>query len=227
MSVDPAIEAIEVSKRYLDGEKRMLAVDRISIAIAERELVVLRGPSGSGKTTLLGLIGGMIAPTSGDVKVYGTSIVHLRDAHRTALRRERVGFVFQELALIADMTLLENVLVPLVPTGGATKEERARADRLLERFGIAAKRHAIASRLSGGERQRAAIARALVRDPAILLLDEPTAHLDAASAGELVTLLMALRNEGKAIACSTHDPRLADDPRIDRAIAIADGRVVS
>ncbi|WP_053238739.1 ABC transporter ATP-binding protein [Sandaracinus amylolyticus] len=221
------LETVDVTKRYLDGERRHLAVDRVSITIDAGSLVALRGPSGSGKTTLLGLLGGMIAPTSGDVRVEGESIVHLRDRHRTELRRTKIGFVFQELALVPDMTLDENVLLPLVPTGGATRDERARATSLLERFGLASKAKARASKLSGGERQRGAIVRALVRDPRVLLLDEPTAHLDAANATEVVALLAALRDEGRAIVCATHDPRLADDPRVDRAIAMADGRLVT
>jgi putative ABC transport system ATP-binding protein len=184
------------------------------------------GPSGSGKTTLLGLLGGMIAPSSGDVRIRGESIVHLRDAHRTALRRDVVGFVFQELALVPDMTLSENVMLPLVPTGGPSAAERARAAALLERFGLAAKRDARASRLSGGERQRGSIVRALVRDPRLLLLDEPTAHLDAASALELITLLSSLRDDGRAIVCATHDPRLAGAESVDRAIEMRDGRIV-
>lgn len=222
----PAIETREVTKRYLDGDRRLVAVDRVSLSIARRELVALRGPSGSGKTTLLGLMGGMIAPTSGEVAVLGESIVHLRDRHRTELRRAKIGFVFQELALVPDMTLIENVLLPLVPTGGASASEKARALALLDRFGLAARAAERAARLSGGERQRGAIVRALVRDPAILLLDEPTAHLDLANAREVVTSLAALRDEGRAIVCATHDPRLADDRRVDRAIAIADGRLV-
>ncbi|AKF04638.1 Cell division transporter, ATP-binding protein FtsE [Sandaracinus amylolyticus] len=226
-AVSALLETVDVTKRYLDGERRHLAVDRVSITIDAGSLVALRGPSGSGKTTLLGLLGGMIAPTSGDVRVEGESIVHLRDRHRTELRRTKIGFVFQELALVPDMTLDENVLLPLVPTGGATRDERARATSLLERFGLASKAKARASKLSGGERQRGAIVRALVRDPRVLLLDEPTAHLDAANATEVVALLAALRDEGRAIVCATHDPRLADDPRVDRAIAMADGRLVT
>lgn len=221
------VETVEVTKRYQDGDRRSTAVDRVSIAVRAGELVALRGPSGSGKTTLLGLMGGMIAPTSGEVRIDGESIVHLRDRHRTELRRAKVGFVFQELALVPDMTLEENVLLPLVPTGGASAAEKARAMSLLERFGLAGRVRARANRLSGGERQRGSIVRALVRDPKLLLLDEPTAHLDAANAAEVVAVLAALRDEGRAIVCATHDPRLADDGRVDRSVAMADGRVVS
>lgn len=219
------LETVDVRKCYLDGDRRLCAVDGVSLAIEERALVALRGPSGSGKTTLLGLLGGMIAPTSGDVRVRGESIVHLRDAHRTALRRTTIGFVFQELSLVPEMTLLENVLLPLVPTGGASPAERDRALGLLGRFGLGERARSEARLLSGGERQRGAIARALVRDPPVLLLDEPTAHLDAANAASLVALLCELRDEGRTVVCATHDPRLADDPAVDRSVRLADGRL--
>ena len=221
-----ALATFELTKRYLDGERRRVAVDAVSLSIDTGRLVALRGPSGSGKTTLLGLAGGMIAPTSGDVQLFGASIVHLRDAHRTTLRRERIGFVFQELALVPDMSLLENVLLPLVPTGGASRAERDRALALLARFGLQGREASRASRLSGGERQRGALARALVRDPSILLLDEPTAHLDAKGAAEVVSLLAGLRDEGRTIVCATHDPRLADDPRVDHTWTMTDGRLM-
>ena len=220
------VETIEVVKRYQDGDRRSTAVDRVSIAVHAGELVALRGPSGSGKTTLLGIMGGMVAPTAGEVRIEGESIVHLRDRHRTELRRAKIGFVFQELALVPDMTLEENVLLPLVPTGGASQAEKARAMSLLERFGLAGRIGARANRLSGGERQRGSIVRALVRDPKLLLLDEPTAHLDAANAAEVIAVLAALRDEGRAIVCATHDPRLAEDGRVDRSVVMADGRVV-
>lgn len=220
------IETRDVTKSYLDGPRRLVAVDALRLGIASAELVALRGPSGSGKTTLLGLMGAMIAPTSGDVQIFGESVVHLRERHRTELRRARIGFVFQELALIPEMSLIENILLPCVPSGGATKADKERAAQLLTRFGLEGRHRARASQLSGGERQRGAIARALMREPPILLLDEPTAHLDSENAREVVALLASLRDEGKTIVCATHDPRLAEDPAVDRTITMADGRIV-
>jgi putative ABC transport system ATP-binding protein len=220
------IETQDVTKSYLDGRRRLVAVNALTLGIAHSELVALRGPSGSGKTTLLGLMGAMIAPSSGDVRIFGESVVHLRERHRTELRRARIGFVFQELALISEMSLIENVLLPCVPSGGAGRAEKERAAQLLERFGLAGRHRAHASQLSGGERQRGAIVRALMRNPPILLLDEPTAHLDSENAKEVVALLSSLRDEGKTIVCATHDPRLADDPSVDRTITMADGRIV-
>jgi len=226
MSGGPAIAVREVRKRYVDGTRRLDAVADVSLEVPAGELWVLRGPSGSGKTTLLGLMGAMVAPSSGRVEIGGDDVTHLRDHHRTRLRRERIGFVFQELQLVSRMTVLENVLLPLVPSGGARPEDRARARELLERFGLKAQIDARSERLSGGQRQRAAIARALIRAPQVLLLDEPTAHLDTDNANEVVDLLCELRDEGSTIVAATHDPRLAEDARVDRVITMRDGAVV-
>lgn len=220
-----AITLDAVRKRYVDGTRRLDAVAGVDLEIPEGQLWVLRGPSGSGKTTLLGIMGAMVAPTSGRVRLFDDEVTHLRDHHRTALRRGRVGFVFQELQLVSGMSVRENILLPFVPLGGARAKDVARAEALLSRFGLDAEIDARAERLSGGQRQRAAIARALVLAPAILLLDEPTAHLDTDNARELVSLLCELRDDGTTIVCATHDPRLADDPRVDRVVTLVDGAV--
>lgn len=206
-----------------DGIRRVL--EDVSMSLDGGELVALRGPSGSGKTTLLGLLGGLATPTRGDVLLEGRSIVRMRDHHRTALRRDRVGYVLQELALLPTATLLDNVLLPFVPDG-VRAVDRARAMHWLDRFGLGGRARTPAGRLSGGEKQRAAIARALVREPAMLLLDEPTAHVDAATAATLIDELVRLRDEGRAILVATHDPRVVEDPRIDRSLALDRGRLV-
>ena len=217
------VEAREASKRYVDGSRIVRAIDRISITIEKGEWALLRGPSGSGKTTLLGVLGGMIAPTSGDVLFAGESIVRLREHHRAELRRRKVGFVFQALALVPEMSVIENVLLPLVPDGGASAADEARALKSLEDVGLdRSKAHARAAMLSGGERQRAAIVRALIREPQLLLLDEPTAHLDRESAAGILGLLEKQKAAGRTIVVSTHDPRIASDA-IDRMIEMRDG----
>lgn len=221
------VETREASKRYVDGPRIVKAVDAATLSIARGEWVALRGPSGSGKTTLLGMIGGMIAPTSGDVLFEGESIVRLREHHRAELRRTKVGFVFQSLALVPEMSVLENVLLPLVPDGGAKAADEKKALEALAGVGLDEGRaRARASLLSGGERQRAAIVRALLREPALLLLDEPTAHLDAESAAGVLALLDAQKTKGRTIVVSTHDPRLADHDGIDRTVEMRDGRIV-
>ncbi len=221
------VETREASKRYVDGSRIVKAVDAASLSVARGEWVALRGPSGSGKTTLLGMIGGMIAPTSGDVLFEGESIVRLREHHRAELRRTKVGFVFQSLALVPEMSVIENVLLPLVPDGGARAADEKKALEALAEVGLDEGRaRARASLLSGGERQRAAIVRALSREPALLLLDEPTAHLDAESAAGVLALLDAQKTKGRTIVVSTHDPRLADHAGIDRTIEMREGRIV-
>lgn len=212
-----------VTKRYFDGSQRVVAVDKVSLELAAGKVVVIRGPSGSGKTTLLGIAGGLITPTSGDVQIAGESVVHMRDHHRTRWRRQHVGFVFQELALIPRMTLLENVLLPLAPMGGANRDAQKRAHDLLERFGLANKAQTAVQRLSGGERQRGALARALMTNAQVLLLDEPTAHVDAENAETMIEHLAALRSEGKLIVASTHDPRLAEHEVVDRVVDMKAG----
>lgn len=213
----------EVTKRYFDGSQRVVAVDSVSLELGEGVLAVIRGPSGSGKTTLLGLAGGLITPTSGDVKIAGESVVHMRDHHRTRWRRDHVGFVFQELALIPRMTLMENVLLPLAPLGGASKDAQKRASELLGRLGVATKAQTEVQRLSGGERQRGAVARAMITGAKILLLDEPTAHVDADNAEAMIATLAELRDEGCTIVASTHDPRLAEHAAVDRVLGISAG----
>jgi putative ABC transport system ATP-binding protein len=219
----PAIAVSSVRKRYTDGTRRIEAVADVSLEVPAGQLWVLRGPSGSGKTTLLGIMGGMLVPTSGEVALMGDDVTHLRDHHRTEVRRHRVGFVFQELSLVSRMTVRENVLLPLVPLGGATEAHGQRAEELLERFGLAERIDSATDKLSGGQRQRAALARALILDPPILLMDEPTAHLDTDNALEVVKLLAELRDDGRTVVAATHDPRLADDPRVDRVVTMRDG----
>ena len=222
---EPVVVAEEVVKRYFDGGRRVLAIDGVSLEVAAGELVVLMGPSGSGKTTLLGLLGGLITPTKGDVKVAGRSVVHMRDHHRTAWRRRHVGVVFQELMLVPGMSLLENVLLPLAPLGGAGKDEVARAEALLARFGLGDERDARVRRLSGGERQRGALARALVLEPNVLLLDEPTAHVDAENAEAMLELIAEETARGRAVIASTHDPRLTEDARVSRVVRVEAGKL--
>ena len=222
---EPAIAASGVTKRYQDGDRRIDAIADVTLEIPSATLVALRGPSGSGKTTLLAILGGMVTPTQGDVRIAGASIVHLRDHHRTALRRTKVGFVFQDLALIPGMSVLENLLLPLAPLGGSTAAHRKRALDLLDRFGLALRTQTTTERLSGGERQRAALARALILAPPILLLDEPTAHLDTDNARTVLDHLVSLRKEAHTIVVATHDPRITEDPRLDRTLTLTDGKL--
>jgi len=219
---EEAVGVESVVKRYVDGEKRIAAVDDVTLSVPPGVFWVLAGPSGSGKTTLLGLLGGLIVPTRGDARVWGKSVAHMRDHHRTRWRRTHVGFVFQELALIPRMSLLENVLLPMVPEGRVEASmERARG--LLAQVGLDDRADSPVERLSGGQRQRGAIVRALVHAPEVLLLDEPTAHVDAENAEAVLSILASLRDEGRTIVASTHDPRLVEHAGVDRVVAMRDG----
>jgi ABC-type lipoprotein export system ATPase subunit len=222
----PYIEAIAVTRRFRDGETEQVAVDAVSLSVGRRALVALAGPSGSGKSTLLGLLGGVLTPTEGDVKIAGESIVAMRDHHRTAHRRAHVGIVLQGLALVPAMSVLENVLLPLVPRGGARRDDVERARALLARLSLSGKERKRAFALSGGERQRAAIARALITRPSALLLDEPTAHLDAENAERVLEVLTELAEEGHAILLATHDPRVLTYAGLTRVHRIDHGRLV-
>src|SRR5258706_323756 len=177
----PALSDRSVTKRVTDGRARREVLRDISLDVERGELVVIRGASGSGKTTLLGVLGGMLLPTSGEVWLDGEPVSRLRDHQRAEIRRAKVGYLFQDFGLIEQMSVLENLLLPLVPQGRANGA-RERARELLERFGIGSLARASVSALSGGERQRVALARARILEPSVLLLDEPTAHLDESRA---------------------------------------------
>ena len=221
----PTVEVTDAVKRYRDGRREIVAVDRLTLAVDAGSLLAVTGPSGSGKTTLLGILGGLITPTSGDARICGRSVVRLRDHHRARWRRAHVGFVLQDLALIDGMTVLENALLPLAPRGGASSADVAQARTRLAHFGLADRVEVKARTLSGGERQRAAIVRALAHDPDVLLLDEPTAHLDQDNVSRVVGMLAELRDAGRTIVVATHDPRLYDAPAVDRAVRLVDGRL--
>lgn len=225
----PALECVELIKRYPDGTRDVMALRSVSLSIARGSCVALRGTSGCGKTTLLSVLGGMVPPTSGEVKLLGRSITHLRDRHRSELRRKEVGFVFQELALVPELSVEENVFLPLVPNGGASAEVKKRTRAQMERVGLLKYEKTIAKKLSGGERQRIAILRALVLDPPILLLDEPTAHLDASNTSSLLDWLGVLRSERAprtTLVITTHDPRVLGHTLVERVVTMSDGAIV-
>jgi putative ABC transport system ATP-binding protein len=206
-----------------DGRARREVLRGITLELRPRELVLVRGASGSGKTTLLGVLGGMLLPTSGEVWLDGEPISRLRDHQRAEIRRRKVGYLFQDFGLIDGMTALDNVLLPLVPPGRVDATATRRALEMLERLGIGALARTNVAGLSGGERQRVALARARVVDPSVLLLDEPTSHLDASLARGLLDDLDALRSEGRAVLLASHDPRIGDDPRITRRFELENG----
>lgn len=221
----PAVEVEDVVKRIRDGANRRTILDGVTFRVAPGELVVIRGPSGSGKTTLLAIVGAMLSPTSGEVRIDGEPTSRLREGHRADVRRRKVGFVFQDLQLVDGLSALRNVLLPCVPDG-VTPALEARARALLEKRGLGALVEARAKGMSGGERQRVALCRALVNDPKLLVLDEPTAHLDDEHTSAIAAELAGLAAEGRALLVATHDARVARSTGVSRVLDLAGGKVV-
>jgi putative ABC transport system ATP-binding protein len=220
------IELREVRKVYGEGRPdEVVAVDRVTLAIAPRTVTVLRGPSGSGKTTLLTLLGAMARPTSGRIVVEGREITSLPERFLTEVRRSTFGFVFQQGNLVRGVTTLENVMLPAYPLGEPRAGLLRRARGLLDELGLGHRAGARAEWLSGGEAQRAAIARALVNSPKVVIADEPTAHLDTALARELMTILGRLKAQGRTVIVASHDAVVCEAPVVDRVVAMRDGRV--
>ena len=213
----------DLSKHYGDGAARRAALDRISLEVAEGELVAVLGPSGSGKSTLLGVVGGLDRAYTGSAEVFGHDLAKLDDAALSRLRGERIGFVFQAFHLLMHLSVIDNVLAPALFAGGA-EVHRARAMELLARLGLEGRERDTPASLSGGQRQRVAIARALLRKPALLLCDEPTGNLDVETGARTIELFRELHAEGGlTIVTVTHEERLA---RIaTRTQELRDGRL--
>ena len=199
----------DVSKLYPVGEKVVAALSHVSLHIAPGEYTAIVGPSGSGKSTMMHLLGCLDTPTSGQVTLHGRDVSTLRPLELSRVRGEEIGFVFQGFQLLPQLTALENVAMPLLLAGAGRRERESRAKALLERVGLGERLHHRPSQLSGGQQQRVAIARALVRDPAVLLADEPTGNLDLDATREVLALLSRLHQEGRTVLLITHDPGVA------------------
>ena len=222
--MSPAIELHDVHKRY-GTNSPVDALRNVSLTIDEGELVSIIGPSGSGKTTLLHVMGALLRPTSGTVRIGGTATSSLSDQALSSLRAFELGFVFQDYVLIEGATALENVADGLLYCGIARRERLAHARHALDRVGLAARTTHTPPQLSGGERQRVAIARALVGDPTLVLADEPTGNLDSHTSDAILELLVELGADGVTIAIITHDQEVAD--AAPRTIEIRDGTVIA
>jgi len=221
-----AIELVEVSKRFRsDRSESVAAVTDVSLTIPQGSTVLLRGPSGSGKTTLLGLIACLIRPTRGRVRIGEREVTRLPEEHVAQIRRRCFGFVFQDNHLIRGASALDNVMLPAVPRADVNGELRHDAVALLARLGLQGRERQRVERLSGGERQRVAIARALINDPPVFVADEPTAHLDAASAGSLLAVLRELRQEGRTVLVASHDPEICGAGCFTRVLELRHGRL--
>ena len=221
----PSIVALEgVSKTYRKGTTEIRAVDGLTLSIRSGESLAVVGRSGSGKSTLLSMIGCIDVPTTGHVSFKGQPVESLSDRERSRLRNRAIGFVFQSFHLIPELTVAENGETPLLYSDVAEAEWPGLIARALSAVGLGHRTTHLPSELSGGEAQRAAIASALVRDPEMVLADEPTGNLDSATEAEIADLLFALPRAGRALVLVTHDEALA--ARADRRILMKDGRLV-
>jgi len=217
-----SVQITNVRKVYKRDTQEIPVLDGISLEIAKGDFVALMGPSGSGKTTLLNLIGGIDQPTSGDIVVNGEAIAKLSGRPLAAWRARNIGFIFQLYNLIPVLTALQNVELPLLLVRMSGKERKQRAQTALELVGLADRLGHFPRQLSGGQEQRVAIARAIVRDPTVLLADEPTGDLDRKSGEEILALLERLNREfSKTIVMVTHDPHAAE--RAQRALHLDKG----
>lgn len=219
------VQTEDLTKIYGKGETAVVALDHVHLSVEKGEFVAVMGPSGCGKSTLLHLIGGLDRPTEGRVLLDGQDLNRLSDDALTALRRRRIGFVFQFFNLIPVLTALENVALPLLLDGVRPQEVRRRATEWLSRLGLGDRLHYRPDQLSGGQQQRVAIARALAAEPDLILADEPTGNLDSRAGDEIAALLRRIASDwGRTVLLVSHDPRIA--AHADRILFLKDGRIV-
>ena len=219
------IELRDIRKTYRQGGKDIHALDGIDLNVAAGEFVAIMGPSGSGKSTLLNVLGALDRPDTGRYRLDQHEIGELNDDAASDVRNRRIGFVFQSFHLLPRLTVLENVLLPQRYAAVPDLEASARAVALLERIGLGQRTHHLPGQLSGGQLQRAAIARALLNQPALLLADEPTGNLDSHSAADVLALLRELHAGGQTLVLVTHDPAIAASAQ--RTIHLRDGRIAA
>ena len=204
-----------------------VALEDVSISLNSGHVTVFKGPSGSGKTTLLSIIGAMARPTSGRVRISGREITSLPERFLTGVRRKTFGFIFQQFHLIRGISALENVMLPALTAGEKHATLRGRALELLDMLGLAGKASSKVEWLSGGEAQRVTIARALMNDPAVIIADEPTAHLDTALSQDFLEIMARLNGESKTILIASHDPMIYEAPIVERVFEMRDGKILT
>jgi putative ABC transport system ATP-binding protein len=222
----PVLEVRDVRKSFEEGSQRVEVLRGVSMEVAPGEVVALEGPSGSGKTTLLSIMGCILTPTHGEVKVAGETVDASRPRRLREVRRRSIGFVFQQYNLFPALTALENVEYSLNVKGFDGRAARDEAERTLLRVGLGDRRHFLPRDLSGGQKQRVAIARALAGSPQVVLADEPTANLDSAVGAQVLKLFRDLaKAEGKGLVIVTHDPKVREVA--DRVVGIRDGRLAA
>jgi putative ABC transport system ATP-binding protein len=213
-----------ISKVFLSDEVETHALRNVDLEIAEGEYVAIAGPSGGGKTTLLSVLGLLETPTDGEYTFAGEGVESLQPSERARIRNRQIGFIFQAFNLIGDLTVYENVELPLTYRGMSADARHERVISALDRVGMASRRSHYPAQLSGGQQQRAAVARAVAGEPRILLADEPTGNLDTANGKSVMELMRELHESGATICMVTHDPRY--EMHADRVVHLVDGQTV-
>jgi len=219
------IRTHELSKVFRTEEVETTALNNVNLEIADGEFVAIMGPSGCGKSTLLNIIGLLDNPSKGELWINGTEVAKFSEKNRTSLRKGNIGFVFQSFNLIDELTVYENVELPLLYLKVSASERRKKVEDVLERMKITHRKKHFPQQLSGGQQQRVAIARAVVTKPKLILADEPTGNLDSANGEEVMNLLSELNNDGTTIVMVTHSP--TDAERAHRIVHLFDGQVVT
>ena len=215
----------DMCKIYNPGENAVRALDHVNLTIHKNEFVAIIGQSGSGKSTLMNMLGCLDVPTSGTYLLNGKDVSHMSDDELSDIRNREIGFVFQGFNLIAGLTALANVELPLIYRGVPRKERMELSERALEKVGLSGRMTHKPSEMSGGQQQRVAIARAIAQAPPVILADEPTGNLDSNSTQEIMEILKGLHREGRTVILITHDNEIA--ARAKRNIRIMDGKVVA
>ena len=222
----PVLEATDVYKSYRRGDHVVTALNGVTLTVSAGERVAVMGPSGCGKSTLLHLCGAMDRPSSGEVRLEGQRLGALDDDQLTRLRRRQVGFVFQSFNLLPTLTIAQNIGLPLLLSGLGEDEARAVAKKLADRVGLTPRLDHLPQQLSGGEVQRAAIVRAVIHEPSVLIADEPTGNLDSDNGQRILELLLQLNEQSKtAIIVATHDETVAR--QLDKVVSLRDGQVLN
>ncbi len=218
------IEIQELSKLYGFGEAATIALDEVNFVVEKNDFIAIMGPSGSGKTTLMNVIGLLDTPSHGNYKLGARMTGKLRSRQRARIRRDTVGFVFQSFNLLPELTVLENVALPLAYKGLTPVRRAKRASEILDRVGLADREYFYPSQLSGGEAQRAAIARALINNPSLIIADEPTGNLDSESSRLVMELLSEIHKAGNTVLMVTHNPALTR--YASRVVYMHDGAII-